>query len=301
MINKFYIVAAVFLFTAVVIRSEPVFTGQKAFDYLIHQTDMGPRNPGSPGHQACLDWLIHQGRLLADTVVVQRFTGFNPYGDSDIPMANVIYRYRPHIKKRVMLMAHWDTRPVADLDLFDKDLPIPGANDGASGVAVLMHLAELFKQYPPTIGIDLAFWDGEDSGRPSRPEEFAQGSRFYSRNQIEPVPQKAILIDMIGDADLKIYYELYSLKFAPKLVTEIWKIARDMGFSDVFIPLQGPMVYDDHVPLSEKGIPSINIIDFQYPRAGLNYWHTHEDTPDKCSPQSLEIVGSVLLKWVYSQ
>jgi len=300
MINKvcFYLFAVLFwVFGA---RAEPVFDGQKAFDYLLYQTDMGPRNPGSPGHRTCLKWLVQKGELLADTVIIQRFTGFDPYGNPEIPMANVIYRYRPDDKRRIMISAHWDTRPVADLDPFDPHRPILGANDGASGVAVLVHMAELLNKFPPKTGIDLAFWDGEDLGRPSHPEEFAQGSSFYSRNQIEPVPQKGILIDMIGDADLKIYYELYSLKFAPKLVAEIWNIARKMGYSDIFIPLQGPMVYDDHVPLSERGIPTINIIDFQYPRPGVNYWHTHEDTPDKCSPESLEIVGSVLIKWIFS-
>lgn len=301
MIKRVYIVLIFVLLMASIGRSEPVFRGEKAFGYLLHQTEMGPRNPGSPGHQLCFKWLVTKGKIWADTVIVQPFTGFDPYGDPEIPMANVIYRYRPEDKKRVMISAHWDTRPVADLDPHDPDRPIIGANDGASGVAVLMLIAELLKDSPPAIGIDLAFWDGEDSGRPSHPEEFAQGSRFYSRNQIKPVPQKGILIDMIGDADLKIYYELYSLKFVPKLVSEIWKIAREMGFSDIFIPVQGPMVYDDHVPLSEEGIPTINIIDFQYPRPGINYWHTHEDTPDKCSPESLEIVGSVLVRWIYSQ
>lgn len=301
MIKKVHIVLIFVLFSAVEAWPEPVFKGEKAFDVLLYQINMGPRNPGSSGHQACLEWLVQNGENLADTVIVQRFTGFNPYGDPEIPMANVIYRYRQDVKNRVMISAHWDTRPVADLDPFDPDRPIPGANDGASGVAVLIHIAELLNDFPPKIGIDLAFWDGEDSGRPSHPEEFAQGSWFYSMNTIEPVPQKGILIDMIGDADLKIYYELYSLKFAPKLVAEIWNIARKMGYSDIFIPLQGPMVYDDHVPLSERGIPTINIIDFQYPRPGVNYWHTHEDTPDKCSPESLEIVGSVLVKWIYSQ
>jgi glutaminyl-peptide cyclotransferase len=289
------------LFVPVCAAVMPDFDGEKAFDYLLAQTDMGPRNPGSSGHRACLNWLVKMGNNWADTVVVQPFTGFDPLGDDEIPMFNVLYRYKSEETNRVMISGHWDTRPRADYAQTRQSEPILGANDGASGVAVLVHLAELLHKNPPSIGVDLAFWDGEDLGRPDHPEEFCQGSRYYSKNNIKPIPQKGIVIDMIGDAELEIYYELYSLKFAPKRVMEIWDIAHRLGFGDVFIPRQGPMVYDDHVPLSEAGIPTINIIDFQYPGPWTNYWHTHEDTPDKCSPESLEIIGKVLVEWLCSQ
>ncbi len=279
----------------------PDFNGKKAFSYLLHQTDMGPRNPGGPGHKICFEWLVQRGEKWADTVVVQEFTGFDPLGEDEIPMMNILYRFKPGLEERVMISAHWDTRPRADYDRERPHEPIIGANDGASGVAVLVHLAERLHEFPPSTGVDLAFWDGEDLGRPDHPEEFCQGSRYYSQNKIYPVPKKGIVIDMIGDAELTIYYELYSLKFASHLVREVWEIARKRGYADVFIPRQGPMVYDDHVPLSESGIPTINIIDFQYPGMWTNYWHTHEDTPDKCSPESLEIIGNVLIHWLDMQ
>ncbi len=279
----------------------PGFDGDTAFSYLLIQTDMGPRNPGGPGHQKCIQWLSEMGDKWADSVVTQNFTGFNPYSADAIPMTNVIFRFHPDKPNRIMFSAHFDTRPVADYDRVNRDKPIPGANDGASGVAVLVHLAERLSECPPSVGVDIAFWDGEDLGRPDHPEEFCQGSRFYSQNPVKPLPQKGILIDMIGDADFKIFYELYSLQFAPTLTKEIWDVAKKAGYADVFISKPGPMVYDDHVPLSQGGIPTVNIIDFQYPNTWDNYWHTHEDTPDKCSPESLEIIGEVLLKWLFAQ
>lgn len=279
----------------------PSFDGNLAFTYLTIQTDMGPRNPGSQGHTTCIQWLIETGEKWADTVVTQEFTGYNPYGPNDVYLTNVIYRFQPNNPDRVMLSAHFDTRPVADLDRFRRSEPIPGANDGASGVAVLIHLAQILDQFPPTIGVDIAFWDGEDMGRPDYPEEFCQGSRYYSQHPLQPVPHKGILIDMIGDSELQIFYELYSLHFAPGLAKEIWDTAKKAGYADVFIPKYGPMVYDDHVPLSEGGIPTVDIIDFQYPNARQNYWHTHEDTPDKCAPESLQCIGDVLLMWLYGQ
>ncbi len=279
----------------------PSFDGNRAFTYLTIQTDMGPRNPGSGGHAACIQWLMETGEKWADTVVTQEFTGYNPYGPDNVSLTNVIYRFQPKNPERVMLSAHFDTRPVADLDRFRRNEPILGANDGASGVAVLVHLAQILAQFPPAIGVDIAFWDGEDMGRPDYPEEFCQGSRYYSQTPLEPVPHRGILIDMIGDSELQIFYELYSLRFAPELTKEIWDTAKKAGYADVFIPKHGPMVYDDHVPLSEGGIPTVNIIDFQYPDARRNYWHTHEDTPDKCAPESLQCIGDVLLMWLYGQ
>ncbi|MCD6234522.1 MAG: M28 family peptidase [Candidatus Marinimicrobia bacterium] len=292
----------VFLLTCQLLPAvTPSFNGNKAFSYLTTQTDMGPRNPGSPGHAACIQWLVEKGEKWADTVVVQEFTGFNPHGPDDVSLTNVIYRFQPGNPERIMLSAHFDTRPVADLDRIRRNEPIPGANDGASGVAVLLHIAEILAQSPPPVGVDIAFWDGEDMGRPDYPEEFCQGSRFYSRNPLEPIPQKGILIDMIGDTDLQIFYELYSLRFAPGLAQVIWDAAKKAGYADVFIQKPGPGVYDDHVPLSEGGIPTVDIIDFQYPDARTNYWHTHEDTADKCAPESLQCIGDVLLMWLYAQ
>ncbi|MDD5582001.1 MAG: M28 family peptidase [Candidatus Marinimicrobia bacterium] len=290
-----------FLVVSNISAESPTFDGEKAFTYLLDQTNMGPRNPGSKGHQTCIEWLINIGDNWADSVVVQPFTGFNPFGGKGIELINIIYRFNPNYPQRIFLSAHFDTRPIADYDSKDRFSPILGANDGASGVAVLLHLSELFSNNPPPVGVDIIFWDGEDLGRQNNLEEFCQGSRFYSQNPIKPVPEKGIVIDMIGDADLQIYYELYSLQFAPHMLQEIWTLAKNLGYADVFIPKPGQMVYDDHVPLSLHGIPTIDIIDFQYPNASRNYWHTHEDTPDKCSPESLKIVGDVLLTWIFMQ
>ena len=275
------------------------FNARRAFQDLVKQVSFGPRNPNSTGHQKCLRFLHNQFKQQADTVILQNFDWYDALRGKTLHLTNVIARFQPQKSRRIFLAAHWDTRPFADNDKpQNKDKPIPGANDGASGVAVLLEIARVLRQNPPAnVGVDLILFDGEDYGRQGHLDEYFLGSRYFAKNyqRLKFNHEFGILIDMIGDADLTIKREGYSVKNLPWLVDRVWKTAQNMGyyeFSDQFLGY----VDDDHVPLLQAGIPCINIIDFEYP-----YWHTLEDTPDKCSPQSLNVVGQVLLEVIYEQ
>jgi len=275
------------------------FNGQRAFQYLVKQVAFGPRNPNSQGHQACLKFLEQKLKQQADTVLLQSFDWYDAHHKKTLRLTNVIARFQPEKKRRIFLAAHWDTRLRADHDKPEnQDKPIPGANDGASGVAILLEIANVLQKQPPTnVGVDLVLFDGEDYGRQGHLEEYFLGSRYFAKQyqKLKFKHEFGILIDMVGDANLNIKREGYSVKNLPWLVDRVWKTAQNMGyyeFSDQFLGY----VDDDHVPLLEAGIPCIDIIDFEYP-----YWHTLEDTPDKCSSQSLSVVGQVLLEVLYEQ
>lgn len=280
----------------------PDFHGREAFRFLTRQTDFGPRNPGSPGHARCLSFLEQTLSALADTVRLQPFPHVG-YDGQTLQFTNVIASFRPESTARLLLCAHWDTRPRADQDPDPRrrEEPILGANDGASGVAVLLQLATLLKASPPPIGVDIVLFDGEDYGLEGDTENYLLGSRHYARTASRNVtPRFGILLDMVGDAALEIPREGYSVRYAPDVVNLVWSTARGLGITEFVDYLRGEII-DDHLPLNEAGIRTINIIDFDYPDPSHRYWHTHEDTPDKCSPESLEAVGTVVTNVLYSQ
>ncbi len=279
----------------------PRFQGKDAFAFLLKQTSFGPRNPNSPGHEACLRYLVSTLRSLADRVDIQPFTreGYN----ETLRLTNVVAHFRPESSSRILLLAHWDTRPRAehDPDKSRRNQPILGANDGASGVAVLLQLAAVMKQAAPNIGVDLLFVDGEDYGMEGDHSLYLLGSRYFAANKPRDYnPRFAILLDMVGDTYLEIPKEQNSVQYAPDIVDLVWNTARNLDVRQ-FIDNVGEQVIDDHLPLNEVGIKTIDIIDFDYPDPTNRYWHTHQDTPDHCSPESLEAVGSVLTAVVYGQ
>ncbi len=280
----------------------PTFNGTRAFTHLVAQTAYGPRNPNSPGHQHCLAYLQAKLSQSADRVRLQQFK--HPgYDGETLHLTNIIASFAPEMQQRVLVCAHWDTRPRAehDPDSTRQNEPIPGANDGASGVAVLLELASLLKATPPPIGVDIVLFDGEDYGREGDHDNYLLGSRYFMANKpTDYLPRYGLLIDMVGDRELEIFQEAASLKYAPRVVDRVWNTAEDLGIHQ-FVPMQGIEVLDDHLPLNEGGIPTVNIIDFNYPDASHRYWHTHLDTPDKCSPVSLEAVGTVLTHVIYSE
>lgn len=279
----------------------PKFSGANAFTFLTQQTSFGPRNPNSKGHQQCLAFLERTLRGYADEVQLQSFTS-QGYGES-LALTNVVAKFNPTATARVLLCAHWDTRPRAEQDTnkAKQKLPILGANDAASGVAVLLEIARLLKQQPPAVGVDLVFFDGEDYGMESDLSRYFLGSRYFAKNKpADYNPRFGILLDMIGDKFLDIPKEQHSVKFAPDIVDLVWNKAKELGYPQ-FVDETGEQVNDDHLQLNEVGIKTIDLIDFNYPDQTNRYWHTHEDTPDKCSAESLEAVGTVLTHVVYGQ
>ena len=281
----------------------PVFDARRAFEDLETQCEFGPRNPGSRGHEECRQWLASELDRLGLEVWQQSFEADDPATGAKVQLTNIIARVpllaagetKDNEPASLLLCAHWDTRPRADRDpdTANYNSPIIGANDGASGVAVLLELARLMAATPPPITVLIAFWDGEDMGRPNREEEFCLGSKYWAAHPLPQLAQEAILLDMVGDAELEIPREYYSALNAPTLLKNLWALAWELDL-DVFTDLAGPPVIDDHLPLQEIDIPAVNIVDFDY-----EWWHTMADTPDKCAPQSLEQVGILLVEYIY--
>ncbi len=290
-----------FIFFVYALHGQAQFNGQKAFSYLEKQVSFGPRNPGGNGHVQCLLFLQKELDKFADKVELQPFEYQDLPGKKLLKLTNIIARYKPDTATRIFLAAHWDTRPTADNDrLHNRLTPIPGANDGASGVAVLLEIARQLEIKPPSIGVDLIFFDGEDYGREGHLDEYFLGSRYFAKNAKNYHPRYGVLLDMVGDASLAIPREANSVAALPHIVDRVWQLAHSLGHYE-FEDRMGLPVSDDHVILMQSGIPCIDIIDFEYPDARNRYWHTLQDTPDKCSDYSLQVVGDVMLQLIYSE
>lgn len=269
--------------------------GERALARVAHQVAAGPRIPGLEGHRVIGEWIVSECERLGGKVERQCFT------DSSLgrPLAlcNFIARFGTS-SRRVALLAHWDTRPMSDEDPEREHRrdPVPGANDGASGVAVLLEVAEMMHRRAPPIGVDLVFLDGEDQGRASEPREFCLGARHYAGavSSAADRPVAAFLFDMVGDRDLGIWPEKQSAERAANLVQIVNAAARATG-AHGFHDDPRYALTDDHIPLLDAGIPAVDIIDFDYPA-----WHTHRDLPDQVSAQSLAEVSRVA-GWIVYQ
>jgi Zn-dependent M28 family amino/carboxypeptidase len=273
------------------------FDAAQAMQWVRFQVAAGPRVPGMPGHKAIAEWLERELKARADSVEVQAFTHVTASGRT-LELSNILARFRPSDPNRILYVTHWDTRPVAekDPDSAKRALPIPGANDGASGTAMLLEVADALKQMPPTVGVDLLFVDGEDYGSFEEADSLKDvliGSRYFAEHLPAGYhPLFAVLWDMIGGFNQKIYQEGYSLDRAPEVVERVWRAAEDLGLQRMFSPLNGGYITDDHVPLIEKGIRAIDVIGFE----NYEQWHhTMQDTPDKVSPETLGDIGRLAL------
>jgi hypothetical protein len=277
------------------------FNAERAFGFLVKQVAFGPRNPGSAGHAQCLQYLKDELQDKAERLRVQPFDYQDAVTGKQYKMTNLIASFKPQESRRIFFAAHWDTRPRADYETkANREKPILGANDGASGVAVLLEIAAQLNFNPPPIGVDLILFDGEDYGREGHLEEYFLGSRYFAVHAADYHPRYGILLDMIGDANLNIPREVNSQKNLPQIMDKVWDMAHSLGYWE-FEDEQGSYVNDDHVILMEHGIPCIDIIDFNYPDRTHRYWHTLQDTPDKCSAQSLKIIGDVMLELIYNE
>ena len=276
------------------------FDGETARGYVKTQLDFGARVPGTEAARKTGDWIVAQMRQRADTVIEQRWNHVTAKGDT-LPLRNIFARFRPQATTRILYVTHWDSRPVSDQaeDPAKRALPVPGANDGASGVALFIALGDVLKKAPPTVGVDLLFVDGEDYGTFGPPDvDVLLGSTYFAANlPADYQPIFGVLFDMIGDADLLIPQESNSVERAPEVVSRVWDTAAKLGYQRYFPPRTGYAVTDDHIPLLDKGLRVIDVIDLDYlgpPGSGKpNYHHTPDDTLDKVSAQSLKIVGDV--------
>ena len=268
------------------------FDGNAALGYVREQMAFGPRIPGTDGHRRTGDWIVSQMKSRADTVIEQTWVHVTARGDS-LPMRNVLARIRPGMPQRVLYLAHWDTRPVSDeaADAAQRRIPVPGANDGASGVALLIAVADALKETPPIYGVDLLFVDGEDYGDFGPPPvDVLIGSTYFAANlpSADYRPLFGVLWDMIGDRELQILQEGYSVRAAPEIVQRVWSTAADLGYQKTFLPRGGYEILDDHVPLLRAGLRVIDVIDLDY-----CCHHKPTDTIDKVSVRSLQTVGDV--------
>jgi hypothetical protein len=275
-------------------RTAPSFDEARAFEDLKTQVAFGPRIPGTPAHEQCKDWMVARFKEAGATPVEQTFPD-TVYG-KPYTFTNVRARFGPKTGTWIVIGAHWDTRPYADQDpdTSKHNQPVPGANDGASGVAVLTELARVFGKEPPPVGVELVCFDGEDLGIGGDVQGFCRGSRAYVRMLEHPRPALAIVLDMVGDKDLNLYYEVNSRASAKNLVDRLWMLAKASD-APAFIPEERHNVYDDHAPFLEAGIPGIDVIDFDY-----KAWHTTGDDVSQVSGKSLGQVGRTVLRYVYT-
>lgn len=271
--------------------------GERALERVRHQVAAGPRLPGSDAHATVLRWMESEMRRLGGRAEVQSAT--DSLDGRPLPLRNLIAHFGPDDAPRIALCAHWDTRPWSDQDADSahRNDPVPGANDGASGVAVLMEVAELMRTRPPRIGVDLVFLDGEDQGRSTHPEDYCLGARAYARMAAAlPAPRRpvaAFVFDMVGDKDLGIWPEVESVNRASNLVDLVLEGARQTGATHFHREPRYTLT-DDHIRLLDAGIPAVDIIDFDYVA-----WHTHLDLPDQVSAASLAEVSRVAAWLVY--
>jgi hypothetical protein len=268
------------------------FDGESAMRYAKAQLDFGPRIPGTVGAQKAGDWIVSEMKKRADTVIVQTWTHVTQDG-KQLPMRNIFARFNPAATDRILYVTHWDTRPISDgsENLAERQLPVPGANDGASGVGLFVALGDALKKNPPSVGVDLLFVDGEDYGQfDDKLADVLIGSTYFSRFPPDSGyrPIFGVLWDMIGDKDLKIRKEGYSVERAPEVVDRVWGKALELGYGSIFVGENQGAVTDDHVPFLQAGYRMIDVIDLDYP-----YHHRPSDTLDKISARSLSIVGEV--------
>ena len=300
--KKIIIIIAIFLLIGCQAQI-PNFYGDKAFSHLVSQCNFGPRNPGSEGHQKALKYFIEFLTPLADTVITQSFEDKMPRTGKNVQMNNVVATFNPKSKKQIMISAHWDTRPWGDRgsSIMGKNQPIMGANDGASGVAVILELARILHEISPPIGVNLVLFDAEDYGIEGDSWSYCIGSQYFAKNIPIPYPAYAVNLDMVGDKNLELYIERYSFQQNAELVLELWDLAASLNLP-AFKKEAKYMIFDDHVPLYEiAGIPAIDIIDFDYPDEQTNYHHTHNDVVANCSPNSLWQVGTLMVNHIYGE
>lgn len=267
------------------------FDGKRAYEWVQRQVAFGPRTPGTAAHDSCFADLVRGLHESAEVVEVDTFHYESPDLGKNLRLMNVLARFRPSEPRRILLAAHWDTRPWADRDpdSTKRNLPILGANDGASGVGVLMALAEQMKRRSPQLGVDIALFDGEDLGTEKNTNGYFRGSKRYVEwRSNEPPPLFVVVVDMVGRKEASFYWEGNSYEQASNIVLLVWNKAKSLGLRQFKNGVKFS-ISDDHIPFLQNQIPAIDVIDFEFPQ-----WHTHGDVLSVVDPATLEAVGRVL-------
>jgi len=291
----------------------PLFVSDSAYRYIQTQVDFGPRVPNTKEHAACAKYLSEKLTQFGAQVTEQR-VDLKTFDGTTLKAVNIIGSFQPENKKRVLLFAHWDTRPWADHDPnpANRQKPVLGANDGASGVGVLLEIARLINKQQPNVGIDIIFFDAEDYGAPEHlsnahtANSWCLGSQHWARNPHIPNyrAQYGILLDMVGARGATFYREQISDHYAKHIVDKVWNQAKNLGFDQYFINRSGGAITDDHLYVNQIiGIPSINIIqqDRNSSHGFGHYWHTVNDTMENIDKSTLQAVGTTLLHVIYGE
>ena len=284
----------------------PRFIADNAYANIEKQLSFGYRVPGTAAHKEMQEWAIEEFKALGAKVITQSFDA-DFLGEKDVDCTNIIAQFYPDKAKRIMLAAHYDSRKIAEKDDERKDEPIPGADDGGSGVGVLLEIGRIVKENPLGLGVDIVLFDAEDQGSSGKSaSDWAIGSDYWARN-ITPQgyrPKYGILLDMVGSENATFGKEEYSKQFAPALQNKIWKLAANMGYSDFFRDESYGGVYDDHYAVNRiAGIKMVDIVN-QDPNDKSSfgfYHHTHDDTIDVISKRTLQVVGQVVLAVLYNE
>jgi peptidase M28-like protein len=301
-----------------IIFNTPEFNGQSAFTFVAAQVEFGPRVPGSEAHEKCKLWLQEQmSAFTGDSNVIIQQGKARLFNNKIINLQNIIVQFNPHLKKRILLMAHWDTRMFADHDpdINKRKEPVLGANDGGSGVGVLLEIARILQNNPLSkIGVDIILFDAEDQGTPDNMGinkgqnsylTWCLGSQYWSRNKHrnDASYKYGILLDMVGDKEAVFPKEGYSRQYASRIVKEVWQEAKKAGYGNYFVSKNGNEITDDHYFVNTlANIPSIDIIHYNSSSGGFGKtWHTHDDNMENISEGTLKAVGQTVLRMLYKE
>lgn len=290
----------------------PDFQADSAYVYVENQVNFGPRVPNTPEHKACADYLAGELKRFGADVKVQEMT-VTAYDGTALEARNIIGSYDPANPKRILLFAHWDTRPFADSDPdpANHHKPILGADDGASGVGVLLEIGRQLNRKAPKVGVDIIFFDAEDYGTPefytgeTPPDTYCLGSQFWARRPHVPNYKAdfGILLDMVGGKNAVFFKEATSMRYAPTIVERVWTTARDLGYGRYFINARGGGIVDDHeYVIKGRNIPSIDIINYdpETEKCFATHWHTLNDDMSNIDKETLKAVGQTVLEVVYN-
>ncbi|MDE5568217.1 MAG: M28 family peptidase [Muribaculaceae bacterium] len=288
------------------------FDKDSAYQYIADQVAFGPRVPGTPAHDACGKYIVEKLRQFGADTIIEQHAVVEAFNGDKLPINNIFAQYNPTALNRVLLVAHWDTRPWANMERSEERRmkPVPGANDGGSGVGVILEIARNLQKLAPTCGVDILFTDAEDYGNSNgftnNDESWCLGTQYWVDNMPYTSvnrPANGILLDMVGGTDARFHRERYSNIHAKPITVKIWGEAKNLGYEDIFVNKVAGEVVDDHTFLNQAGIPTTDIIEHMSDATGSfpATWHTLDDDIQHISKKTLDAVGNTVLNVIYKE